>query len=208
MSDPTPFSEAVSASFRELTSVAGALNEISDALGKAVSDIDEGLKRLNLGISVWVRVDYSPPDYPEDPYYRIEEIGYVKFDGKWGMALRTTIGIDMNPHDEEDTVNTYAFNEAPRALRLKAIDKIPALLKALTDESAKVTKELEAKLADAQAVAAAVNPAGAKPNAPIKRKTLQEALRDTNVPVVGLVPTSEFGTVEGLNTNPLSGVKK
>lgn len=207
MSDPTPLSEAVSASFRELTSVASALNEISDALGRAVSDIDEGLKRLNLGVSVWVHIYYDPSDLPEDPYYRIDELGYAKVGGKWGTALRTTIGNELTRTDEDDTVETYLFNEAPRALRLKAIDKIPALLKALTDESAKVTKELEAKLADAQAVAAAINP-GAKPNVSIKHKTLLEAVQELNVPVVGLLPTSEFGGVEGLNINPLSGVKK
>jgi len=178
MSDPTPHSEDISSAFHELTSHASALNKVSDALGKAVSDIDEGLKKLNLGISVWVRIHFDAAG-PDDPTYYIEELGYAKIDGKWGTALRTISGSEFT--EDDDSVSTYAFNEAPRVLRLKAIDKLPALLKALTDESSRVTKELEGKLASAQAVAAVMNP-----KIPIARKTLLQSIQESNVAVTGL----------------------
>jgi hypothetical protein len=152
-------SARVSASYSELSSIATDLNAVSDAFGKAVSDIDEGLKKLNLGVTAWVRVDSSyGNDRPEDRTYRIEEIGYAKINGKWGIALRTRSGDEAYP-EEADRVDDVPFNEAPRASRLKAIEKIPELLKKLSEEAAKVTKELQAKLADAQAVAAAVQDA-------------------------------------------------
>jgi hypothetical protein len=177
MSDPTPHSEDVSSAFHELTSIASVLNKVSDALGKAVSDIDEGLKKLNLGISVWVRIHYDPAG-PDDPSYYVEELGYAKIDGKWCTALRTITGSEIT--EEGDAISTYAFNEAPRALRLKAIDKLPALLKALTNESSRVTKELKGKLASAQAVAAVI-----KPNVPIAMKFLQD-IQEANVSMTGL----------------------
>jgi hypothetical protein len=196
MPDPTSLVESVSTSFLELSSVANTLNQVSDALGKAISEIDEGLKKLNLGITTWVRVSFKGGDEPGDDYYYIEEIGYAKTDGKWGIALKTTEGFDIS--DDVPDVETFLFNEAPRALRLKAIEKIPALLKALSDESAKVTKELEAKLTDIQAVAAVVNPQTTKPT---KQKSLLDALGKAKVAVVGITPSEEYGKLESAMLN-------
>jgi hypothetical protein len=178
MPDPTSLVESVSASFQELTSVATTLNQVSDALGKAVAEIDEGLQKLNLGITTWVRVSYEGGDEEGDAYYYIEELGYAKLNGKWGIALKTSEGVDV-PQDVPD-VDTYLFNEAPRALRLKSIEHIPALLKSLSEESSKVTKALEAKLSDIQAVAAVVN----GKTLPKKRTTLLEALGKAGVTAV------------------------
>jgi hypothetical protein len=162
MPDPTSLSASVSSSYLELTIAAETLNAVSDALGKAVSDIDEGLKKLNLGITAWVRVCYEGSDSPEDGTYRIEEIGYSKINGKWGVGLRTLSGDEYFGPNNDESIEAWLFNEAPRALRLKSIEKIPELLKTLSEEAKKVTGELQSKLGDAQAVAAAINPR--KPN--------------------------------------------
>lgn len=94
----------------------------------------------------------------QDQSYTIEELGYAKINGKWGIALRVRSGDGQHPEYEE-SVETWLFNEAARPLRLKAIKKIPELLNKLNEEAAKVTKELQAKLADAQTVAGAVQEA-------------------------------------------------
>ena len=159
-SDQVSLSARVSASYLELSSIASDLNAISDALGKAVSDIDEGLKKLNIGVTAWVRVDsFYGGEHRENRTYRIEEVGYSKFNGKWGIGLRTRSGDEAYP-DELEAVEEWAFNEAARTLRLRAIEKIPELLMKLSEEAAKVTKELKAKLAHAQAVAGALQATG------------------------------------------------
>ena len=158
-------SARVSASYSELSSVATELNAISDALGKAVSDIDEGLKKLNLGITSWVQVECSYRASDEDGSWEIDELGYAKINGRWGIALRTRSGNDQRPEYVE-TVAEWPFNKAARASRLGAIEKIPELLNKLHQEAAKVTKELQAKLADAQAVALAVRLRPATTNPP------------------------------------------
>jgi hypothetical protein len=182
MPNPTPLSESVFSSYLELTTAASALNLVSDALGKAVSDIDDGLKKLNLGITAWVQVRCDGPYYPEDSTFRIEEIGYAKLSGKWGIALKTRAG-DQLDEEQGEIVETWLFNEAPRALRLKSIEKVPELLKKLTEEASKVTKELQTKLADAQAVASAVNPP------PAKGRTLLQTMGESQAKIVGLKPT-------------------
>jgi len=167
MLDPTPLSESVSSSYLELSSTAGALNIVSDALGKAVSEIDEGLKKLNLGITSWVQIGYSGPDGPNDSTYLAEDVGYSKISSKWGLSIRTRVGDEQDPQDGE-RIEYWPFSEAPRHLRLKAIGKIPELLKKLNEEAAKITKELQMKLADAQAVAAAINPT--RPKSDLEKK--------------------------------------
>jgi hypothetical protein len=191
MPETPSIAASVSASYHELTSTAGILNRVSDALGKAVSDIDDGLKKLNLGITVWVRVACDGPDYPEDPFYRIDEIGYAKINGKWGIALKTVSGSEQDPPGEE-SVETWPFNEAPRALRLKAIEKTPELFKKLNEEAAKAANELKDKLGDVLAVAAAINP---PTNSAPKKRTLLQSLAETQVPVVGLEQTPDYGTL-------------
>jgi prefoldin subunit 5 len=156
--DPTSLSESVSASFRELSSAAESLNSVSDALSKAVADIDDGLKKLNLGIEAWVSV-CAGTDHRDATYWS-RDLGYAKVNGKWGIALREVEGSHVNDDHE---IEEWLFNDAARSSRLEAIKKIPELLSKLQEEAAKVTKMLQTNLVDAQAVAAAVQGAAAVP---------------------------------------------
>ncbi len=173
-----PLSEAVSASFLELSAAAKALNAVSDELGKAVSDIDESLKKLNLGIEVWVVV-YEGADERDHSFWS-RDIGYSKIDSRWGIGLRKVFGNYRDP--DEAATETWLFNDAPRSLRLEAIEKIPELLKKLSGVAAKTTKALEAKVADTQAVASAVREAvkSIQETKPLARK------------VMGPLPTPSF----------------
>jgi prefoldin subunit 5 len=157
-----PLSEAVSASFLELTAAAQTLNAVSDALGKTISEIDESLKKLNLGVTAWVTVQSWGGESAEYPEYDAEEIGYAKVNGKWAIALRTRSGNAKYP-EREERIEEWVFNEAARTLRLKAIGKVPALISQLSQEANQLAKELQEKLAAAQAVAAAVQEAARKP---------------------------------------------
>ena len=55
--DDGSFSERVSSSYRQLSLAASHLNIVSDELGKSISVLDAALKKLNLGISTWSRLD-------------------------------------------------------------------------------------------------------------------------------------------------------
>jgi hypothetical protein len=155
--DHVALSERISSFYSSLSSAAVGLNAVSDELGKSVIDIDTALKNLNLGITTWVKIrSWSADDFQGDTSYWKEEIGYTKLKGRWGICLRRTDGDYSIP--ERDEVESWPFNEAPRALRLDAIDKIPDLLQALSKEAAETTAQIQAKLADAQVVAASILP--------------------------------------------------
>lgn len=169
MPDPINISEVVASFYSELTSVASDLNTVSDELGKSISEIDTALKMLNLGITVWMefRGGHGEPDMGDETYWT-DDIGYTKFGGRWGICLRHVEGDDS--HDEYRQ-EIWLFNDAPRALRLAAIDHIVGLLQKLTEEGAATTRKIREKLADAQEVAEAVTQASRVRSTHLKKAT-------------------------------------
>jgi hypothetical protein len=155
--------DRVQASYLQLSAVASDLNSISDELGNSVAEIDAALKRLNLGIEVWVQITFSRDD--EFGYY-CDEIGYAKVDGRWGIALKSASGNEQDPEGERS--EQWLFNDGPRKLRLSSIEKLPELLRKLSEEAVDTANQIKSKLADAKAVAAAVKSA-AEPKEPERR---------------------------------------
>jgi prefoldin subunit 5 len=147
----------VESSYRELSAVAAALNTVSDELGKSVAELDSALKKLNLGVSVWVKLRGFDGDPTYDTSFWSEDLGYSKIGGKWGISLRTVHGDICDP--DLAVIEEWLFNDGPRTLRLSAIDKIPELLEKLSKEAVETTNKIKAKLAEAQQVATVVREA-------------------------------------------------
>lgn len=137
-----PPSERISASlFKELADSSARLNSGSDELAKAIRPIDAALKKLNLGVSAWYA--YRGSENPDsDGNYSYRRIGYAKVGGKWGLALSANSG---NTFDEADDYEAWLFNDAPRSMRIEALDYIPDLLQQLVKESNKVAEDLQKK---------------------------------------------------------------
>jgi hypothetical protein len=160
MSSPTEsLVQRVEAAYQQLSSAAADLNDVSDKLTACVADLDGALQKLNLGLSVWVNV--SCWDSEETYDFCSKDLGYAKIGGKWGIALRTVQGNRTEP-DRED-VEKWLFHEAPRALRLSAVEYLPGLLERLSKEAAKSTAQIKEKLSEAQEVATAVKRASERP---------------------------------------------
>lgn len=138
--------------FRALSSIAGSLNKASDELTQAVGVLDEALKDLNIGLTVWVSFafgDEEPPDYAAD------QIGYTKVSGKWGIAIRSIWGSDgLDVHHHE---GPWLFGEAPRHLRLVAVDHLPKLIESLAKEAFDTTKRLGTKAKEVRNLASVVD---------------------------------------------------
>jgi hypothetical protein len=160
MPDQSTLAQRVFSSFAQLTTVAADLNAVSDDLGKSVADIDAALKKLNIGISVWVKVrGWDGDDDRGDLSYWTEDLGFAKVQGKWGISLRRVDG-DYN-HPDNDNIEEWLFGDAPRALRLQAIDKLPELIETLHNEAGKTISEIQGKLPEVRTVAAALARAAA-----------------------------------------------
>jgi hypothetical protein len=172
--DPNTLYESVSTAFSKLHSVAAELNAVSDELGKYVADIDVSLKKLNLGIAVWVKVSgWEGDQHRGDLSYWTEDLGYSKIGGKWGISLRRVDGDYRDPDGE--CVEEWLFNDAPRDLRLASIAKFPELLETLTLKAMKVIGEIQSQMEYLQTVAASISPEATLAGSPTRRIKLSDA---------------------------------
>jgi hypothetical protein len=122
---------------------------------KAISVLDAALKKLNLGVSAWVRITGGSAD--PDGRWWARSIGYTKVKDKWGIALRDASGNVQDPDDELEQV--WLFSEAPRWMRAESVGRIPDLLEALTKQAEETTKTVEKKTAEAYDFAQAISDA-------------------------------------------------
>jgi hypothetical protein len=164
--DPAPLSQRVASYYNQLSSAAKDLNAISDELGKSIAEIDVALKKLNLGVAVWVPIRHDEGT-PNESWYWSEDIGYAKFGTTWGICLRKVNG-DFQRGDDDEQVESWLFTDAPRTLRISAIEKIPGLLEKLSKEAVKTTNDIRARLSEAQAVAEAVKGAANGSRVPLR----------------------------------------
>jgi hypothetical protein len=152
--------EKLQTDFKALTSVSASLNTASDELAKAVSVLDEALKKLNIGLTVWVTFRSWSSERDE---YDEEQIGYCKLAGKWGIALRRIWG-DIN-FEQRAEDGPWVFNDGPREMRLAGVDKFPELIEALNKEASNATKKIQEKTQEVRELASVIEHPG-KPPAP------------------------------------------
>jgi hypothetical protein len=138
-----PLLERIKASCKELSVAATSLNETFDELGKSIEEMDSTLKELNLGITAWVHV--SGRDEGETSWSH--DIGYDRINDKWGIVIRTRSGSDRSPNQEEYEV--WLFNDAPRRLRIEAVEKAPELCGKLVKEAESIAARIKGKFSPA-----------------------------------------------------------
>jgi hypothetical protein len=148
-------SKNVSASFKKLSSTAAKLNAISDSLSSQIEQIDTSLKRLNLGVIAWVKIQ---ADCDEDGNWFKEELGYTKVGNRWCVAIKTASGMQGDPNGPDTSF--WAFADAPRQLRIRAIEHIPALIENLCTEADSMIKQLEPKVQEVAQLTMALNSLG------------------------------------------------
>ena len=138
---PPDYSETARELFHQLSRAAGGLNEVSDALGKFISAVDARVRELNLGVSTWISMPGGWEE--EDGAYCVWQVGYDKVGRQWGIAIRTLEGHHRSP--DPDHPETWLFNDAPRAMRVEAADKLPLLLSALITTADETAEAIERK---------------------------------------------------------------
>jgi hypothetical protein len=134
--------ERVQKAVQQLPSVAASLNAASDELGGSISKLDALLKKFNRGVPTWVSFE----DLKGDEGFRHEDIGDTKVNGRWGIAIRTVEGDYSHP--DRDDLEQWLFNDAPRLLRVNAVEKIPELLEALLESATEMTRAIIDKAGD------------------------------------------------------------
>ncbi len=156
----------VSVAFEQLVASAAELNAASDELAEPISSIDEALRKLNLGVSAWIR--FRSISYDIENRYEYSEssyLGYAKVSQQWGLAIRSEATIDGLPQEEEEV---WRFSDAPRAYRLEAMEKLPELLDKLAETSGKTAARLRKTITLTKQVAETINRMA--PSRPARRK--------------------------------------
>jgi hypothetical protein len=149
--------------YKHLSHAAVDLNAVSDELSKAIKVWEAALKKLNLGVPAWVDTS-SGGDQPD---WWDRGIGYTRLKEGWGIALRTRSGNYNWP--ERDSDELWAFNDAPRWLRIEGVGKLPDLLEALLKQAEETTKKLRTKVTQANELAEAITAVAAEISA-LERK--------------------------------------
>ena len=144
--------EKIRTQFQRLSQTASTLNNASDELRESVAFLDEALKKLNVGLTVWI-TSRSRAVYPGD--YDDDQIGYAKINGTWGIALRRIWGNEQDPERERED-GPWLFSDAPRELRLHGVDRIPELIESLASEASKTAKRIQEKAKDVREIAEAI----------------------------------------------------
>jgi uncharacterized protein YukE len=151
-----PRSTELQTSFQNLSVASKMLNDASDAFGEAATALDEALNDLNPGVTTWVTVGSSSDE--NTPWETEEErLGYAKTSGRWGLTLCTVTCDERGDGSEEIAAGPWLFNDAPRSLRLRAIDYVPELIEALANEVAQTAKRVAEKTSTAQQLAASIS---------------------------------------------------
>jgi hypothetical protein len=154
--------ERVQASYQRLTKVAANLNTASDNLGKVIALLDERLKKLNLGISAW----HKYADYGDEAgNYRCSYLGYARVGNKWGIAISKTSGNHNSPpeyHKDEE----WLFNDAPRNLRMEAVEHIPAMIETLISTAEQAVEKIKGRTDEAKQIAKVLTPPPKPPTEP------------------------------------------
>ena len=143
-------------SYQNLSSASKTLNAASDKFSEAANALDEALNKLSPGVTAWVTINGWADD--DAPWQRTEErLGFAKIHGRWGLSL-CRVTMDGNT-GEEETADSWLFNDGPRNLRLKAIEHVPELVESLAREAERTAKTVSEGANVALQLAHAINQA-------------------------------------------------
>jgi len=120
---------------------------------------DAAPKKLNLGVSAWVRIT---GDEDANGEFWSRDIGYAKIGDTWGIALGDISGNHDVPEAGYTRHLEWLFNDAPRWMRIEGVGKIADLLESLTNQADTSTQRMKKKTAEAKELAAAISVAVAE----------------------------------------------
>ncbi len=149
------------AALKKLASLSKNLNEASDELSRQIVALESALNGYKLGVWAWLgdlivtETELSEPDGKGQQYLirYTHHLGYGKHKGKWGLLVSS--GWEWE--DDEERVVAF-LRDAPRTVRIKAIDKLPDLLSLFVEKVETVVKEASEKATQAKELATALRP--------------------------------------------------
>jgi hypothetical protein len=122
---------------------------VIDAVNEALVQVEHALPALNLGVSAAVNLDPS-----SNPFQVQDWQQYLRF-GKDGSEWR--LMLESGPEDgEREDWSQSPLLSASKEVRLRAVERLPALVDKLVEVAERQVTEFRTAAAKAQALAAAI----------------------------------------------------
>ena len=121
--------------FSRLQDLSNSLNKKSDELNESLKAFEAMIASFRLGVDAWVKPSLETRTDDHGIEYSTT-LGYSKATGNWCL----TIGY-WSSFDEEGSYSP--LNQASRELRIKAIEQLPKLLKALESAADEAVQGVE-----------------------------------------------------------------
>jgi hypothetical protein len=147
MPESQPRSERIASAIKRLSASADTLLGASDQFAKPIEQINQLLRRMNLGLITWKRVAGGKDEFLN---YWSRDVGFAKIKGEWCLAIRTVSGNDS--WDNDDT-ESWAYVDAPPSYRIEALDVVPDLIEELVKNADKTAAKLKESAATAKELA-------------------------------------------------------
>jgi hypothetical protein len=145
---------------KKLKAIAPRLNESSDSLNSILSQINEQLNELNLGLTVWLDgppltsrgVDPTPFQKTHRVYSVVEKeiLGYARLKNGWGLAVHSIVeehgwfeGDENCPFTNVKEGSIVSLLDCSRDVRTESVRLLPMLLGLLKDKAETVIRNLE-----------------------------------------------------------------
>jgi hypothetical protein len=148
--------DKVQSTLKKLASVSHSLNQASDLVTSRIAEVESALREYKLGVEAGTDIQkwYEEGQFTDGSWYRLRRtrrLAYGKKNGKWGLLTYIIA-------EESDEYEEFAFlREAPRDVRLAAIDKLPEVLEALVEKAVQTTQEATKKAETAGQIASGLN---------------------------------------------------
>ena len=117
--------------------------------------VEQSLNALNPGVTAWMTVSKITLDENRPWALREERLGYDKTKGRWGLTLHL-FSVD-DPDGDWEEIDAWLFNDAPRSLRLRAVERVPELIEALAREATHTAERVSEGAGYARELARAIS---------------------------------------------------
>ncbi len=142
----------VSPLLKQLSSASQTLSEASNKLTEQIKEIENSLASFNLGVVAWVKLrstleEAEAKDGTKYRLNRVDSLGYTKKNEKRALCVSSQL------EEFEDDFEWWLLRDAPRALRILAVDGIPNLLEEMVNRAKELTAEVKSKTGQAKSLA-------------------------------------------------------
>ena len=119
--------------FADLRDISSALNQELTTVNERITALEESISELKLGVTVWMSIEKTSDDYG-NVYETL--LGWAKDRHGWGLFL-------LDQKNDEPQGDPRRLSDGAREERLAALQAIPAFLKKMKEEAARVLKEVQ-----------------------------------------------------------------